>query len=100
MTIKKAIEKMKKKITRKKVVFTLAAPGANNVSLVGTFNNWNFKKHKMEKNKEGLWTKTLIIPLGEYQYKFLVGSEWRHDPVNENVISNEYGTLNSIVTIA
>ena len=99
MVKKNTTKKITKKVTRKRVVFTLAAPGAKNVSLVGTFNNWNLKKHKMEKNKDGLWTKTLFIPLGKYEYKFFVSGEWWHDPENENVVYNEYGTLNSIITI-
>ncbi len=88
-----------KRVKRKRVTFSLSAPGAKDVSLTGTFNNWDIKKHLMKQNDDGLWTKTVIIPPGTYEYKYLVGGEWWHDPENESVTYNEHGTLNSIITI-
>ena len=89
----------KNKITRRRVKFALIAPGAKNVSLAGTFNGWNTEKHLMNKNKEDVWTKTVVIPPGTYEYKFLVGGEWLHDPENEHVNYNEHGTLNSVIIV-
>ena len=97
--IKKVIKKAMEKVIRKRVVFSLTASGVKNVSLAGTFNNWNLEKHKMKKNNDGLWTKTVIIPLGNYEYKYIVDGEWWHDPENEKAVLNEHGTFNSVITI-
>ena len=96
---KKVQKRVQKKIEKRRVIFSLSAPGAKDVCLVGTFNNWDIKKHHMKRNSDGLWTKTVIIPPGKYEYKYFVGGEWWHDPANENVTYNEHGTLNSVVTI-
>ena len=84
---------------KRRVTFLLSAPGAKDVSLVGTFNNWDIDKHHMKLNGEGVWTKTVIISPGTYEYKYYVSGEWWHDPANENVTHNEHGTLNSIITV-
>ena len=90
---------VKKREIKRRVTFQLSAPGVKDVSLTGSFNNWDIKKHHMKKNGEGLWSKTVIIPPGRYEYKYFVGGEWWHDPANENVTYNEHGTLNSVITV-
>jgi len=84
---------------RRRVTFTLAAPGARDVCLAGSFNNWNINSHHMKLNGDGLWTKTVIIPPGKYEYKYLVGGEWWHDPKNQDVCYNNHGSLNSIIIV-
>ena len=91
--------KKKAQVKRKRIIFSLDAPGAKEVSLVGTFNMWNKKKHPMKKTDDGIWKKFIIIPSGKYEYKFLVDGEWWHDPKNEKVCYNEHGTLNSVITV-
>ena len=90
---------VKKKEKRRRVTFSLFTPGAKDVRLTGTFNNWGINKHHMKINNDGIWTKTVIIHPGTYEYKFLVDDEWRHDPTNDLVTYNEYGTLNSLIVI-
>ncbi len=88
-----------KSVKRKKITFALSAPGAKDVSLTGSFNGWDISKHQMKQNGDGIWTKSVIIPPGTYEYKYFVGGEWWHDPSNEQVTYNEHGTLNSIITV-
>ena len=90
---------MKKRGKRRRITFSLSAPDAKDVSLTGSFNNWDINKHHMKKNDNGVWIKTVIIPPGTYEYKYFVSGEWWHDPANENMTYNEHGTLNSIITI-
>ncbi len=53
------------------VNFTLWAPQASRVSVVGTFNQWDGRRHPMERHESGVWE--LFIPglgLGElYKYE-------------------------------
>lgn len=63
------------------VVFTLGAPGAVQVFLVGDFNNWNPTLEKMEKEGD-LFTIRLYLLPGSYRYKFVVDGQWIVDPEN------------------
>ena len=66
----KVISEMK--IKRRRVNFSLEATEAKEIILMGDFNNCNPKKDLMHKDKNGMWVKTVIIPPGKYEYKFLV----------------------------
>jgi 1,4-alpha-glucan branching enzyme len=91
---------MPKKIVKKKrLIFLLEAPVAKEVILMADFNKWDRKVHPMKKDKNGTWTKTVIIPLGRYEYKYLVDGEWWNDPENQEACYNQHGTLNSVITV-
>jgi len=89
----------KKIIKKKRLIFSLEAPGANEVILMADFNKWNRAVHPMKKGDNGVWTKTVIVPLGRYEYKYLVDEEWWNDPKNQDVCYNQHGTLNSVITV-
>ena len=46
---------------RQRVVFSVYAPDANSVCLMGDFNGWDEKKHHMGKNENGIWEKTTMF---------------------------------------
>jgi len=96
MQIKK---ESKKKIKKGRVVFTLEAPEAKEVSLVGDFNDWNAKKHPMKRNRKGDLEKIVMLPPGTYEYKYLVDGQWRNDPRNDAFSYNCFGTQNNVVTV-
>lgn len=84
---------------RQRIVFSLFAPDANRVCLMGDFNGWDEKKHPMRKNENGIWEKTTMLLPGSYEYKFIVDSKWQTDPKNERVIMNPFGAYNNIITV-
>ncbi len=91
---------MAKKIGKKRrLTFSLEAPGAKQVILVGDFNKWNEKAHPMRKNDKGIWGKIVMLSPGMHQYKFLVDGEWWNDPNNDQTCYNDYGTLNSLIMV-
>ena len=92
--------KLKKQPKRRRVKFSIEAPEAQNVSLMGEFNAWNPKKHPMQNSGNGRWEKALLLPPGNYQYKFLVDGQWRGDLQNEQTCLNSYGTYNNIISVA
>lgn len=51
------------------VVFSVKLPAARSVAVIGSFSNW--QPHACEL-KEGVWTVTLLLPAGRYEYAFLV----------------------------
>lgn len=74
------------------------SPNAREVYLVGEFNNWNPRADRMTKTKNG-FRRTLQLPPGEYQYKFLVDGQWHNDPSAARQVPNTFGTTNSVVRV-
>ncbi|MBI5062855.1 MAG: glycoside hydrolase [Desulfatitalea sp.] len=83
----------------KRIDFSLNAPDAQAVLLVGTFNDWSLTRHPMKKDAQGLWKKTVMLAPGTYEYKFVVDGNWIEDPLNERRILNSFGSANSIVHV-
>ncbi len=94
-----ATAKSKKKIKKRRVTFSVELADAREVTLMGDFNKWNPKKHAMRKNGKGVWIKAVIIPPGQYEYKFLADGHWLEDPQNSQRRINLFGTYNSIVHV-
>ena len=84
---------------RRRIVFSFSAPEAQNVSLVGNFNNWDYTK-TMKKDKEGLWTSRVDLEPGKYEYRFLVDGEWQDDPNCQIRQENSFGSHNCILEIS
>lgn len=62
--------------------FAFVDAAAKSVSLVGDFNDWNAVATPLERGmSKGLWSTTLSMPPGRYEYAFLVdGKRWTPDP--------------------
>ena len=78
------------------VEFKLNAPDAQSVFIAGDFNGWRVDKDKMNKGKDGIWRKKISLPLGRYEYQFLVDGNWWADPENPSRTWNAFGTQNSV----
>jgi 1,4-alpha-glucan branching enzyme len=93
-------QEKKSKIQRRRVVFTLIAPAAKRVAVLGDFNKWSAKAHAMKKDENGVWHKNAMLPEGRYEYRFLVDGEWWNDPVNDRVCWNCFGTQNNLLEVS
>jgi len=91
--------KSKQKIKKRKVTFSMNSSDAEEVILMGDFNNWNPKKHPMQKDRNGMWVKSVIISPGKYEYKFLVDGQWKEDPQNGQTCPNCFGTYNNVFSL-
>jgi len=81
------------------VEFYWNAPDAQEVYVVGTFNDWNTSAAKMEKDENGVWHKVIDLPQGEHMYKFYVDGNWVVDADNDKTKADGYGGSNSVVTV-
>jgi len=66
----------------RQVPFTFKPPRKpQQLSLAGTFNDWTVGKTLMsDPDGDGIWTTTLLLAPGEYQYKFVIDSDgWTQD---------------------
>lgn len=77
------------------VLFKHNAPGAKNVYLAGSFNNWDASSHPMELAASGFWELVLQLDEGSYQYKFAVDGQWYSDPEATESADDGYGGQNS-----
>ena len=83
----------------KKIQFALKAVEAENVSLVGEFNNWNPDADPMRRDENEIWTKSKRLLPGNIEYKFIVDGEWMLDPENSRACPNCFGTQNNVVKV-
>ncbi len=91
--------KTRQGIKRRKVTFSLENTEADEVFLIGDFNKWNPKSHPMKSDENGAWVRNVIIPPGEYEYKFIIDGQWKEDPQNEQLSLNCFGTYNNIINV-
>jgi 1,4-alpha-glucan branching enzyme len=84
----------------KRVRFSLTAPEAKTVLLVGDFTDWDVNARRMRRTKAraDTFATTVALEPGTYEYKFIVDGQWLHDPEAESV-PNCFGTQNSIITV-
>jgi 1,4-alpha-glucan branching enzyme len=79
--------------------FSLAAPEAATVQLVGDFTQWQQKPINMHKNPNGVWTAHVELPPGAHHYRFLVDGQWRDDPACARHAPNPYGSQNAVCEV-
>src|SRR5678816_3488506 len=60
--------------------FEFFAPAAQEVFLVGEFNDWTAGETPMQRGADGNWRVELKLPPGFYHHKFVVDSIWRCSP--------------------
>lgn len=70
---------------------------AQKVYVAGSFNNWKPNEIALKKTATG-WVLPLIIPAGNYGYKFIVDGSWITDPLNKRTVV-EGGVTNSFITV-
>jgi len=85
-----------KKITKQKITFTLSAPEAQDVLLMGDFSGWEQQPVSLKRNKDGSWKTTLALDEGRYEYRFLVDGKWVDDPGCPTRVPNIFGSENCV----
>ncbi len=84
----------------KKVSFSLTREPGQKIFLAGSFNDWEQELLAMVYDENSnTYTAEVTLPCGCYEYKFVVNGEWITDPDNQNFSANDFGTLNSVISI-
>ncbi len=81
------------------VTFTFKpAQAAQSVSVAGQFNDWAAGKTPLTDDGTGTWSTTMLLPPGDYQYKFVVnGTQWTQDTAGQDdQAADGFGGNNSI----
>jgi 1,4-alpha-glucan branching enzyme len=84
----------------KKVHFRLRAEPGSAVFVAGSFNDWNPNRHRLEDaTGTGDYRATLGLKPGRFEYKFVSDGVWCVDPECPDWARNNYGSLNSVLTV-
>lgn len=66
-------------------LFVIAAPGARSVAVVGDFSAWQ-PLPMSDPDGDGIWTASIPLPPGRYEYAFLVDGKW----IGQDPLAEEY----------
>ena len=79
----------------------LLQPDAHSVSVAGDFNGWNPARTPLERSDGGMWTATIPLSPGRYQYMFVIdGKEWIADPLADEETTDGFGAHNAVLDVA
>ena len=82
------------------MTFTIEAPAAKDIYIVGDFNEWKISdESRLGRYENGCWEKRMGLPQGRYRYQFLVDGKWTVDSKNPELETNTFGTFDSIMEI-
>ena len=81
------------------VVFAFERTEANQVYLCGDFNEWSATTLPMIRRGDRLWLKSVTLPPGRYEYKFIVDGKWTPDPNASQEVVNAFGSTNSVAEV-
>ena len=84
-----------------RVSFSLEAPTASRVSLVGDFNNWDPSATPLERvSSDGRWETSVPLNPGRYQFTYVIdGSRWVRDPGLPPATGDDFGQPTSVITV-
>ena len=74
---------------------------AQNITLVGDFNDWSESASPMTRLKDGSFEVTMILePARVYKFRYLIdSSRWENDYFADKYVSNEFGEENSVIIV-
>ncbi len=82
------------------VRLVLLQPGAQSVAIAGDFNGWNPSQTNMERVDGGMWTTTIQLKPGRYQYMFVIdGKQWIADPLAKEDAGDGFGAQNAVLDV-
>jgi len=82
------------------VKFVLAAPGAHEVAVIGSFNDWNAAGWSMRRDAAtGVWTLATALPPGSHEYVFLVDGTPVPDSTAALSAEDGFGSRNSVLMV-
>lgn len=81
--------------------FSIRSLEARQISLVGDFNQWNPRQHRLHRDgKTATWYITVELPAGLHKYAFIVNdSVWTTDPSALRTVDRDFGVTSSLVLV-
>lgn len=87
--------------TRTAVTFRCAVPEKDvAVFVMGNFNNWSRTATPMsDDDNDGVFTRSVLLDDGIYEYQFVIGNREIYDPENPVKVDNGFGYFNSLLQV-
>lgn len=85
--------------TLQPVRFEYLSSGAREVTIAGSFNNWDVSSARMVRAVRGRWLRVMFLPPGRYEYLFVVDGRCVADPRATESVPNVFGCVNSVVSV-
>ena len=79
--------------------FRIEAGSANEVCLAGDFNRWEVCDARLSRVGEDVWSVSLELPPGRYEYMFVVDGDWVTDPHAMGYQDDGFGNKNAILVL-
>jgi len=83
-------------MAKKRVYFTIEAPNAQDVRVLGSFNAWSGRPLKQQ--KDGQWKTWTSLEPGVYEYRYQVDGDWQNPPEAEEV-ENPFRSKNCVARV-
>jgi len=75
-------------------------PEARSVHAVGDFNGWDPMRTSLQQVSSGVWSVTLPLTPGRYEYMFVVdGQRWVGDPAAVEQADDGFGSRNAVLEV-
>lgn len=86
--------------TSREQTFSLHAPDAASVQLVGDFTHWQEEPINLKRDSNGTWRTAIRLKPGKHHYRFLVNSQWQDDPACPIRVASPFGSENMVREVA
>lgn len=88
-------------VATSRVRFSIHAPTAARVSLVGDFDRWDPAAMPMQRAEDGeTWTLDVHLPPGRHVFAYAVDGDLKIDPTAPRAIEDDFGVPSSVVVVA
>jgi 1,4-alpha-glucan branching enzyme len=83
-----------------RVTLQLVKPGASEVLVAGSFNEWKPETTRLVHVGDGRWVGDLAVKAGRHEYLFVVDGQWVPDPNARETVQNPFGGTNSVLVVS
>lgn len=80
--------------------FTYVNPNARSVAVVGSFNDWDATRDVLTRTSDSVWSATIKLPPGRYEYQLVVDGKWIADPNAQRSADSDFGGANSVLNVS
>jgi 1,4-alpha-glucan branching enzyme len=80
--------------------FSVFAPDAKHVAIIGDFNGWQPEANPMRRQPDGAWIVQIPLHHGHHRYQFLMDGKPVLDPRAQGVARNDKNERVSIIAVS
>ena len=84
----------------KPIPFICTAPDAEQVTIMGDFNDWDPASHPMKRQPDGAWRVEIPLNHGHHHYLFVINGKPTLDPRAQGVARNEKNEKVSFIAVS